>query len=121
MSGNARRSRTVRLSTRTIVLAVGVVLAVLVLRGAFVAGQRVLGWAAACTVTAVFVAPLATWLGRWIPRVAAVLLTFVVIAVAAAALIFGTFDNLDREIRSRSAELRLGKECVRPFRTRWSP
>ncbi len=100
MTGGNRRQRTVRISTRTIVLAVGVVLAVLVLRGAFVAGQRVLGWAAACTVTAVFVAPLATWLGRWIPRVAAVLLTFVVIAVAAAALIFGTFDNLDREIRS---------------------
>jgi predicted PurR-regulated permease PerM len=100
MSGNARRHRTVRISTRTIVLAVGVVLALLALRGAFVAGQRILGWAAACTVTAVFVAPLVTWLGRWIPRVAAVILTFVVVAVAAGALVFGTFDNLDREVRS---------------------
>lgn len=100
MTGERSRLRTVRISTRTIVLAVGVVLAILVLRGAFVAGQRVLGWAAACAVTAVFVAPLVTWLGRWIPRVAAVLLTFVVIGVAAAALIFGTFDNLDREIGS---------------------
>ena len=100
MSGDARRHRTVRISTRTIVLAVGVVLAVLVLRGAFVAGQRILGWAAACTVTAVFVAPLVTWLGRWIPRIAAVLLTFVAIGVAAGALVFGTFDNLDREVRS---------------------
>jgi predicted PurR-regulated permease PerM len=98
--GGARRQRTVRISTRTIVLAVGVVIALLVLRGAFVAGQRVLGWAAASTVTAVFVAPLVSWLGRWIPRIAAVLLTFVVIAVAAVALVFGTFDNLDREIRS---------------------
>jgi predicted PurR-regulated permease PerM len=100
MNGDARRHRTVRISTRTLVLAVGVVLAVLVLRGAFVAGQRVLGWAFACAVTAVFVAPLASWLGRWIPRVAAVLLTFVVVAVAAGALIFGTFDNLDREVRA---------------------
>lgn len=100
MNGDARRHRTVRISTRTVVLAVGVVLAVLVLRGAFVAGQRVLGWAFACAVTAVFVAPLASWLGRWIPRVAAVLLTFVVVAVAAGALIFGTFDNLDREVRA---------------------
>ncbi len=98
--GGTRRSRTVRISTRTIALAVGVVLALLVLRGAFVAGQRVLGWAAACTVTAVFVAPLVTWLGRWIPRIAAVLLTFVVIGVAAVALVFGIFDNLDREVRS---------------------
>jgi predicted PurR-regulated permease PerM len=98
--GGTRRHRTVRISTRTIVLAVGVVLALLVLRSAFVAGQRVLGWAAACAVTAVFVAPLVSWLGRWIPRIAAVLLTFVVIGVAAVALVFGTFDNLDREIRS---------------------
>ena len=98
--GGARRHRTVRISTRTILLAVGVVLALLVLRSAFVAGQRVLGWAAACTVTAVFVAPLVTWLGRWIPRIAAVLLTFVVIGVAAVALVFGIFDNLDREVRS---------------------
>lgn len=100
MTGDHRRQRTVRISTRTIVLVVGVVAGVLILRGAFVAGQRVLGWAAACTVTAVFVAPLVTWLGRWIPRVAAVLITFVVIAIAAAALIFGTVDNLDREVRS---------------------
>lgn len=98
--GGARRHRTVRVSTRTIVLGVGAVLAILVLRGAFVAGQRVLGWAAACAVTAVFVAPLVTWLGRWIPRVAAVLLTFVAIGLAAGALVFGTFDNLDREINS---------------------
>jgi predicted PurR-regulated permease PerM len=101
MTGDGtRRHRTVRISTRTIVLAVGVVLALLVFRSAFVAGQRVLGWAAACAVTAVFVAPLVTWLGRWIPRIAAVLLTFVVIGVAAVALVFGTFDNLDREVRS---------------------
>lgn len=100
MSGSARRHRPVRISTRTIVSAVGVVLAVWVLRGAFVAGQRVLGWAVASAVTAVFVAPLVTWLGRWIPRIAAVLLTFVVIGLAAAALVFGTFDNLDREVRS---------------------
>lgn len=96
----AGRHRIVRISTRTIVLAVGTVLALLLLRGAFAAGQRILGWAAACAVTAVFVAPLVSWLGRYIPRIAAVLLTFVVIGVAAVALVFGTFDNLDREIRS---------------------
>jgi predicted PurR-regulated permease PerM len=101
MTGDdGRRQRTVRISMRSILLGVGVVLAVWILRGAFVAGQRVLGWAAASAVTAVVVAPLVTWLGRWIPRIAAVLLTFVAIGVAAGALIFGTFDNLDREIRS---------------------
>lgn len=98
--GGAPRQRTVRISTRTIVLGVGVVLVLLLFRSAFVAGQRVLGWAAASTVTAVFVAPLVTWLGRWIPRIAAVIATFIVIGLAAVALVFGTFDNLDREIGS---------------------
>jgi predicted PurR-regulated permease PerM len=90
----------VRVSTRTIVALVGVLIAVYALRGAFVAGQRVLGWAAASTATAAFVAPIVTWLGRFIPRIAAVLLTFVAIAVAAGALVFGIFDDLDREVRS---------------------
>jgi len=98
--GGGRRARTVRISTRTIVALVGAFLAIIVLRNAFGAGQRVLGWAAASTATAAFVAPLVSWLGRWIPRIAAVLLTFVAIAVAASALIFGVFDDLDREVRS---------------------
>lgn len=89
-----------RISTRTIVALVGSFLAIIALQNAFGAGQRVLGWAAASTATAAFVAPLVSWLGRWIPRVAAVLLTFLVIAVAAGALIFGVFDDLDREVQS---------------------
>jgi predicted PurR-regulated permease PerM len=97
-AGGDRATRTVRVGTGTIIGLAGVLLAVLVLQNAFVAGQRILGWAAASTATAVFVAPLVTWLGRWIPRVAAVLLTFLVIAVAAGALIFGAFDDLDREV-----------------------
>lgn len=102
MSAAARgRSRqTVGVSTGTIVGLAGVILAVLFLRNAFVAGHRVLGWAAASTATAAFVAPLVSWLGRWIPRVAAVLLTFLVIAVAAGSLVFGVFDDLDREVGS---------------------
>lgn len=99
-AGSARPVRTVGISTRSIVAVVGVILAILILRNAFVAGQRVLGWAAASTATAAFVAPLVTWLGRWIPRIAAVLLTFVTIAIAANALVFGVFDDLDREVRS---------------------
>jgi len=99
-AGGGRATRTVRISTGTIVSLAGVLLAVLVLQNAFVASQRILGWAAACTATAAFVAPLVSWLGRWIPRVAAVLLTFLVVAVAAGVLIFSAFDDLDREVRS---------------------
>lgn len=99
-AGGGRRVRTVRISTRTIVALVAAFLAIMVLRDAFGAGQRVLGWAVASTATAAFVAPLVSWLGRFIPRIAAVLLTFIVIAVAASALVFGVFDDLDREMRS---------------------
>ncbi len=90
--------RSVRVSTRTIVALVAALVAIFVLRNAFVAAHRVLGWALASAATAVFVAPVATWLGRYIPRVAAVLLTFVVIGVGAGALVFGTVDDLDQEI-----------------------
>jgi len=100
MSSAARRSvRTpVRITTRSVALFVATVVAVLVLRSTFVAAQRILGWAAASTATAVFFAPVASFLGRYIPRVAAVLLTFLVIGVAAGALVFGVFDDLDREV-----------------------
>lgn len=99
-AGGGRGTRTVRVSTGTIIGLAGVLLTVLVVQNAFSAGQRILGWAAASAATAAFVAPLVGWLGRWIPRVAAVVLTFVVIAVAAGALIFGAFDDLDREVSS---------------------
>ena len=69
-SGGGRATRTVRVSTGTIIGLAGVLLAVLVLQNAFVAGQRILGWAAACTATAAFLAPLVSWLGRYIPRIA---------------------------------------------------
>lgn len=97
-AGGGRTRASVRLSTRSVLLLVGVVFAVLVLRNTFVAAQRILGWAAASSATAVFVAPLASWLGRYIPRVAAIILTFLMIGVVAGALIFGVVDDLDREV-----------------------
>ena len=97
-SGSSADRRTVRVSNRSIVAIVGVVVAMLVVRNNFPAAQRVLGWAVASAATAAFVAPLVSWLGRYIPRVAAVILTFLVIGVGAGALIFGAVDSLDREV-----------------------
>lgn len=93
-----RELRHVRLSVRSTVLIVGAVLSVFALRNAFVASQRVLGWAVAAAIAAVLVEPIVGVLGRWIPRVAAVLLTFVVAGSAIAGLVFGSIDDLDREI-----------------------
>lgn len=77
---------------------VSVFIAFLVLRGAFVAAHRVLGWAVACIAVAVFVDPLVEALGRFIPRVLAVILTFVLFGAAAGVLVFGVVDDLDQEV-----------------------
>jgi predicted PurR-regulated permease PerM len=90
--------RTIRVTWRTAVLAVAAILAFLLLRGAFVAAHRVLSWTVAAVAVAVFVEPLVNWLGQWIPRVLAVVLTFLLSAAAAGLLVFGTVDDLDSEI-----------------------
>lgn len=94
----AMRVRTVRITWWSAALAILVVAGFLVGRSAFVAAHRVLGWTAAAVAVAVFVEPIVTFLGRWIPRVLAVILTFVVVAGTAGALVFGTVDDLDREV-----------------------
>lgn len=88
----------VRITVRTAVFTVALILGVFVLRNAFASAQRVLGWAAASVAVAVLIEPLSTWLGRYIPRLAAVLLTFVVVGVGIGALVFTTVSDLDREV-----------------------
>ncbi len=91
--------RRIRITPRSAVLFVGAVVAFGALRGAFVASQRVLGWAAAATIVAILVEPVVGVLGRRIPRVVAVLGTFAVLGAAVVGLVFGAVDDLDREVR----------------------
>ena len=77
---------------------VSAVMGFIVLRGAFVAAHRVLGWTFACIAVAVFVDPLVEVVGRFIPRVLAVILTFVLFGGVAGLLVFGVVDDLDREV-----------------------
>lgn len=90
--------RVVRITWTSAILAVSVVVGLVLLRAAFVGAHRVLGWTAASIAVAVLAEPVAGWLGRWIPRVLAVLLTFTVVAGAIGALVFVTFDDLDGEV-----------------------
>lgn len=90
--------RTVRITWTTATLAVASVMLFIVARGAFVAAHRILGWTAASIAVAVLVAPVAELLGRWIPRVLAIILTFLVIGGAVGSVVFGLFDDLDREV-----------------------
>ena len=92
------RPRTVRITWTTAVFAVSVVLAFIMLRGAFVAAHRVLGWTAAAIAVAVFVEPIVEKLSRWVPRGVAVAATFLAIAGIAGGLVFGTVADLDNEV-----------------------
>lgn len=93
-----RSVRSVRLSTKTVVLAVGTILAFVMARSAFVSAHRVIGWTVAAAATAVLVEPIVELLARVLPRLLAVLLTFLLVGAAVGGLIFGTFDDLDREL-----------------------
>lgn len=87
-----------RLTWASAVLAVSVFLGFVVVRGAFIAAHRIIGWTVACVAVAVFVEPFVAALGRYIPRVLAVILTFVLFAGVVLVLVFGAVDDLDREV-----------------------
>lgn len=97
--------RTVRVSWTSALLAIGGLVVIIAARSAFVAAHRVLSWAVACAAVAVFLAPIIEGLSRFVPRIVAVLGTFLVIAGVAVGLIFGTVDNLDREVASLQQSL----------------
>ncbi len=90
--------RTVRITWRSALLAVSVVIGFIAIRGGFIAAHRILGWTAASAAVALVVEPLIDFLGKVMPRALAVVLTFLVIAGAAGGLVYGTVTNLDTEV-----------------------
>lgn len=90
--------RTIRITWGSAALVVSVMIAYIAARGAFLAAHRILGWTFACIAVAVFVQPIVEGLGRYIPRVLAVILTFVLFGGTAGVLVFGAVDDLDREV-----------------------
>lgn len=91
-------ARTIRITWTTAILAVSVVLGYVLVRGAFVAAHRILGWTAAAVAVAVFVEPIVDKLDRWLPRALAVIVTFLVIGGLAGGLVFGTVADLDNQV-----------------------
>lgn len=98
VSADISAVRSVRVSWTSAMLVVGALIAFVAVRGAFVAAHRVLGWAAASVAVAALVDPVVEWLGKYIPRVLAVLLTFVAMAGIAGGLVFGAVQDLDTEV-----------------------
>ena len=86
-----------RFTASTAVLLVLALLGALVLRNIFEAAHRVIGWGVATAVVATLLKPPITWLSRFVPKVLALLLAGLGIAVVAGALVYGVFDDLKSE------------------------
>jgi predicted PurR-regulated permease PerM len=84
----------VRITARSAVVGVLVVVAGIVAQRIFVAAHRPLSWAAAAVVVAVLIDPIVDLLDRHIPRLAAVIVTLVVVGGAVFAVTYMAFDDL---------------------------
>lgn len=83
-----------RITARSAVIGVLVVVAGIVAQRIFVAAHRPLSWAAAAVVVAVLIDPIVDLLDRHIPRLAAVIVTLVVVGGAVFAVTYMAFDDL---------------------------
>jgi putative heme transporter len=86
--------RVVRITARSAVVGVLVVVAGIVAQRVFVAAHRPLSWAAAAVVVAVLIDPIVDLLDRHIPRLPAVIVALVVVGGAAFAVTYLAFDGL---------------------------
>jgi putative heme transporter len=86
--------RVVRITARSAVVGVLVLVAGVVAQRIFVAAHRPLSWAAAAIVVAVLIDPIVDLLDRHIPRLAAVIVALLVVGVATFAATYVAFDNL---------------------------
>jgi predicted PurR-regulated permease PerM len=100
VDGDARtwERHLVRLTVPTAVIAIGTAALAVIARDVFRSAHRVLGWAAAAVVVAALLDLPIALLARRIGRVAAVAITFLVVAAVALAIVYGAFDDLQAEI-----------------------
>jgi predicted PurR-regulated permease PerM len=108
--------RRVRASWSSVLLAIAAVVAVLVARGIFVAASQPIGWVAAAAAVAVVISPVVDLQARWIPRVAAILLTLVVgvalvasVGVASVMEVQDQLGQLRESLPAAAAELEAGQ------------
>ncbi len=84
----------VRITARSAVLGVLVLVGAVVAQRVFVAAHRPLSWAAAAVVVAVLIDPIVDLLDRHIPRLAAVIVALVVVGGATVGVTYLAFDDL---------------------------
>src|SRR5688572_30550893 len=88
------RVRTVGFTQGAAFLVVGAVVAAFVLRNAFVAAHRTVGWVVACSIVAMLVDPLVGALQRLIPR----WLSIFVVVLGSVAVFAGVIVGLASEL-----------------------
>jgi putative heme transporter len=93
-SPRERQHRVVRISARSAVVGVGVVVVAVIAQRVFVAAHRPLSWAAAAIVVAVLIDPVVDVLDRRLPRLLSVLITLLVAAGATWGVVYVAFDDL---------------------------
>jgi len=90
--------RVVRISARSAIIGVGVLVVAIVAERVFVAAHRPLSWAAAAVIVAVLIDPIVDVLDRHIPRLAAVLVALLLLGVAGYGVVILARDDLSNGI-----------------------
>lgn len=88
------RVRTIGITQGAAVMVVGAVVTAFVLRNAFVAAHRTIGWVVACSIVAMLVDPVVSALQRHIPR----WLSIVVVVLGSVGVFVGVVVGLAREV-----------------------
>lgn len=88
----------VRISARSAVVAVAVVVLAIIAQRVFVAAHAPLSWAVAAMVVAVLIDPIVDVLDRHIPRLPAVIIALLVTAAAVWGVIYVAFDDLSNGV-----------------------
>jgi predicted PurR-regulated permease PerM len=91
--------RVLRITARSAVIGVGVVVLAIVAGRVFVAAHRPLSWFAAAIVVAVLIDPIVDVLDRHLPRLAAVIIALLALGLATWGVIYVAFDDLSRGVQ----------------------
>lgn len=91
--------RVLRISARSAVIGVAVIVAAIVASRVFVAAHRPLSWFAAAVVVAVLIDPIVDVLDRRMPRLAAVIIALLALGLATWGVIYVAFDDLSRGVQ----------------------
>ena len=112
----ARPTPRLRVTTRSVVVAVALLGLTLALLRLFAAAERVVGWILMAAAVAGLLHPLVSWLGRRVPRGLAVAAVGVASLAASAGVVYGAVDDLVEEGRNlqsaaprRAAQLEEGR------------